>query len=175
MRLARSMSRLQTESAFEVLAKARALEAKGQRVIHRRCLLDVRTFRRSICLIGAETRSRAIPRERSVTRSRVRLRRAYRLRGWRSQDRGGSSPRSAPHCQSLLDQSFTRLADGCAVPVLHFIMRKSDSASSSFVALGTARCASEILHQDTLNEREPGITLRKCCRHEYRISTCMDR
>ncbi len=28
------MSRLQTESAFEVLAKARALEAKGQRVIH---------------------------------------------------------------------------------------------------------------------------------------------
>jgi aspartate aminotransferase len=34
MRLARSMSRLQTESAFEVLAKARALEARGQRVIH---------------------------------------------------------------------------------------------------------------------------------------------
>lgn len=28
------MSRLQTESAFEVLAKARALEARGQRVIH---------------------------------------------------------------------------------------------------------------------------------------------
>jgi len=44
------MSRLQTESAFEALAKARALEAKGQRVIHRRCPLDGRTFRRSICL-----------------------------------------------------------------------------------------------------------------------------
>jgi aspartate aminotransferase len=34
MRLARSMSRLQTESAFEVLARARALEAQGRHVIH---------------------------------------------------------------------------------------------------------------------------------------------
>ena len=34
MRLAASVSRLQTESAYEVLAKARALEAQGKRVIH---------------------------------------------------------------------------------------------------------------------------------------------
>jgi len=34
MRLAASVSRLQTESAYEVLAKARALEAQGTRVIH---------------------------------------------------------------------------------------------------------------------------------------------
>ena len=34
MRLAASVSRLQTESAYEVLAKARALEAQGRRVIH---------------------------------------------------------------------------------------------------------------------------------------------
>jgi aspartate aminotransferase len=32
--LARRMSRLGTETAFEVLAKARALEAKGQHIIH---------------------------------------------------------------------------------------------------------------------------------------------
>jgi aspartate aminotransferase len=34
MKLAEKMSRLQTESAFEVLAKARALEAQGRSVIH---------------------------------------------------------------------------------------------------------------------------------------------
>ena len=34
MKLARRMSRLGTESAFEVLVKARALEAKGKDVIH---------------------------------------------------------------------------------------------------------------------------------------------
>ena len=34
MRLVDKMSRMQTESAFEVLAKARALEARGQSVIH---------------------------------------------------------------------------------------------------------------------------------------------
>src|SRR5436189_1819512 len=34
MRFAPSMSRLGTESAFEVLAKARALEAQGRRIIH---------------------------------------------------------------------------------------------------------------------------------------------
>src|SRR3954465_8414857 len=34
MQLARKMSLLQTESAYEVLAKARALEAKGRHVIH---------------------------------------------------------------------------------------------------------------------------------------------
>ena len=34
MRLAARMSRLQTESAYEVLAKARALEAQGKRIIH---------------------------------------------------------------------------------------------------------------------------------------------
>lgn len=34
MNLAERMSRLGTESAFEVLAKARALEAKGQKIIH---------------------------------------------------------------------------------------------------------------------------------------------
>ena len=34
MRLAKRMSRLGTESAFEVLARARALEAKGREVIH---------------------------------------------------------------------------------------------------------------------------------------------
>ena len=34
MRLAASVSRLQTESAYEVLAKARALEAQGTRIIH---------------------------------------------------------------------------------------------------------------------------------------------
>ena len=34
MRLAASVSRLQTESAYEVLAKARALEAQGKRIIH---------------------------------------------------------------------------------------------------------------------------------------------
>jgi len=34
MRLAASVSRLQTESAYEVLARARALEAQGKRVIH---------------------------------------------------------------------------------------------------------------------------------------------
>jgi aspartate aminotransferase len=34
MHLAEKMSRLQTESAYEVLAKARALEAKGKHIIH---------------------------------------------------------------------------------------------------------------------------------------------
>jgi len=34
MRLADRMSRLGTETAFEVLAEAKALEAKGRRVIH---------------------------------------------------------------------------------------------------------------------------------------------
>ena len=34
MKLAEKMSRMQTESAFEVLAKARALEAEGRSVIH---------------------------------------------------------------------------------------------------------------------------------------------
>jgi len=34
MQLAEKMSRLQTESAYEVLAKARALEAKGKHIIH---------------------------------------------------------------------------------------------------------------------------------------------
>src|SRR5215212_6792243 len=34
MRLAEKMSRLGTESAFEVLAKARALEAQGRHIIH---------------------------------------------------------------------------------------------------------------------------------------------
>lgn len=34
MRLAQKMSRLGTETAFEVLARAKALEAKGQKVIH---------------------------------------------------------------------------------------------------------------------------------------------
>jgi aspartate aminotransferase len=34
MRLADSMARLGTESAFEVLAKARAVEAQGKRVVH---------------------------------------------------------------------------------------------------------------------------------------------
>ena len=34
MELARSMSRLGTETAFEVLARARALEAGGRRVVH---------------------------------------------------------------------------------------------------------------------------------------------
>ncbi|HIN71115.1 MAG TPA: pyridoxal phosphate-dependent aminotransferase, partial [Dehalococcoidia bacterium] len=34
MKLARRMSRLGTETAFEVLAKARVLEAEGMHVIH---------------------------------------------------------------------------------------------------------------------------------------------
>src|SRR3954452_15975082 len=34
MKLASSMARLGTESAFEVLAKARALEAKGKNIVH---------------------------------------------------------------------------------------------------------------------------------------------
>jgi hypothetical protein len=34
IRLAGRMARLGTESAFEVLARAKALEAAGQRVIH---------------------------------------------------------------------------------------------------------------------------------------------
>ena len=34
MKLAASMARLGTESAFEVLAKARALEAKGKNIVH---------------------------------------------------------------------------------------------------------------------------------------------
>jgi hypothetical protein len=34
MRFAERMSRLGTETAFEVLVKARALEAKGKDVIH---------------------------------------------------------------------------------------------------------------------------------------------
>src|SRR5215510_4765954 len=34
MQLAEKMSRLLTESAYEVLAKARALEAKGKSIIH---------------------------------------------------------------------------------------------------------------------------------------------
>src|SRR5512137_1921611 len=34
MKLAASMSRLGTESAFEVLARARALEAQGRKIIH---------------------------------------------------------------------------------------------------------------------------------------------
>src|SRR5258708_9995129 len=34
LRLAKRMSRLGTETAFEVLAKARALEAKGKDIIH---------------------------------------------------------------------------------------------------------------------------------------------
>src|SRR5919199_850816 len=34
MRLAERMSRIGTESAFEVLAKARALEAQGHTIIH---------------------------------------------------------------------------------------------------------------------------------------------
>ena len=34
MRLASRMSRLGTETAFEVLARARALEAKGVEVVH---------------------------------------------------------------------------------------------------------------------------------------------
>src|SRR4026209_2740226 len=34
MRLAASVSRLQTESAYEVLAKARALEQQGRKIIH---------------------------------------------------------------------------------------------------------------------------------------------
>src|SRR5260370_7236695 len=34
LRLAKRMSRLGTEAAFEVLAKARALEAKGKDIIH---------------------------------------------------------------------------------------------------------------------------------------------
>ena len=34
MRLAASVSRLQTESAYEVLARARALEAQGKHIIH---------------------------------------------------------------------------------------------------------------------------------------------
>ena len=34
MKFAKRMSRLGTETAFEVLAKARALEAKGRDVIH---------------------------------------------------------------------------------------------------------------------------------------------
>ncbi|MBR97099.1 MAG: aspartate aminotransferase, partial [Dehalococcoidia bacterium] len=34
MKLARRMSRLGTETAFEVLAKAQKLEAKGRNIIH---------------------------------------------------------------------------------------------------------------------------------------------
>ena len=34
LRLAKRMARLGTETAFEVLVKARALEAKGQDIIH---------------------------------------------------------------------------------------------------------------------------------------------
>jgi aspartate/methionine/tyrosine aminotransferase len=34
MKLAAHMSRLGTESAFEVLARARALEAQGREVVH---------------------------------------------------------------------------------------------------------------------------------------------
>src|SRR5512138_69869 len=34
MKLAKSMSRLGTESAFEVLARARALEAQGRKIVH---------------------------------------------------------------------------------------------------------------------------------------------
>ncbi|TET68762.1 MAG: pyridoxal phosphate-dependent aminotransferase, partial [Candidatus Zixiibacteriota bacterium] len=34
MRLANRMSRLGTETAFVVLAKAKALEAKGKKIIH---------------------------------------------------------------------------------------------------------------------------------------------
>src|SRR6185369_4520512 len=34
MKLAERMSRIGTESAFEVLSKARALEAQGKRIIH---------------------------------------------------------------------------------------------------------------------------------------------
>src|SRR5688500_4299360 len=66
------------------------------------------------------------------------LRRAHRLRGSRSQDRGVRVPPSAPYCQSLLYQSFTRLAGGYVVPTLYLIVRKRDSVSSSFrSALGT--------------------------------------
>jgi hypothetical protein len=35
LRLAKRMSRLGTETAFEVLVKARALEAKGRDIVHR--------------------------------------------------------------------------------------------------------------------------------------------
>ncbi|MEK7326545.1 MAG: pyridoxal phosphate-dependent aminotransferase, partial [Chloroflexota bacterium] len=34
MRLAQSFSRLGTETAFEVLARARALEAQGRKIVH---------------------------------------------------------------------------------------------------------------------------------------------
>ena len=34
MRLAKSFSRLGTETAFEVLARARALEAQGRKIVH---------------------------------------------------------------------------------------------------------------------------------------------
>ena len=34
LRLAKRMARLGTETAFEVLAKARALEAKGRDIVH---------------------------------------------------------------------------------------------------------------------------------------------